>query len=115
MARAERYARAGADGLFVPGLVDLDTLAALAAAIALPVNAMAGPGSPSVAEFIAVGVRRISVGTAIAEAAYGLTAHVTRDLLDTGRYASMEQGRTYAEINALFAPPSRRDCDAGGT
>ncbi|MDG4797543.1 isocitrate lyase/phosphoenolpyruvate mutase family protein [Micromonospora sp. WMMD1082] len=103
LARAESYAEAGADGLFVPGLVDIDALARLTAAIALPVNAMAGPGTPSIAELVAVGVRRISVGTAIAEAALGLAARATRELLAGGTYASLEQDLTYAEINALFA------------
>jgi 2-methylisocitrate lyase-like PEP mutase family enzyme len=106
VARAESYAKAGADCLFVPGLLDLDVLAALTAAVPLPVNAMAGPGGPSVAELTAVGVRRISVGTAIAQAAYGLADRAARELLDMGAYGSMEQALTYPEVNALFARSS---------
>ncbi|WP_344338865.1 isocitrate lyase/phosphoenolpyruvate mutase family protein, partial [Kitasatospora putterlickiae] len=65
LVRAEAYAAAGADGLFVPGLLDLDALAALCARSPLPVNAMAVAGGPSVAELAAAGVRRTSAGTAV--------------------------------------------------
>jgi 2-methylisocitrate lyase-like PEP mutase family enzyme len=64
LARAEAYAAAGADGLFVPGLVDLDALRRLVAATALPVNVMLWPGLPPVADLEAAGVRRISQGGA---------------------------------------------------
>jgi 2-methylisocitrate lyase-like PEP mutase family enzyme len=102
-ARGEAYARAGADGLFVPGLVDLEVLTALTAASSLPVNALAGPGGPSVAELAEAGVRRISVGTAIAQAAYGLAERAARELLGAGTYGAMEQDLTYTEVNSLFA------------
>ncbi len=102
VARAERYAKAGADCLFVPGLLDLAGLTALAARVTLPVNAMAGPGGPSVAELAAAGIRRISVGTAIAQAAYGLAEHATRELLGAGTYGPLARGLAYPELNALL-------------
>lgn len=108
-ARSESYAKAGADGLFVPGLLDLDVLTALISAVTLPVNAMAGPGGPSVMELAAVGVRRISVGTAIAQAAYGLAERAARELLDAGTYDSLDQELTYPELNALFGAGDKRD------
>lgn len=64
---------------------------------------MAGPGGPSVRELAAVGVRRTSVGTAMAQATYGLAERAARELLDAGTYGSLEQGLTYLELNALFA------------
>ena len=69
LARAAAYAAAGADSLFVPGLLDLGTLATLTGAVALPVNVMVGPGAPDVAALGAVGVRRVSLGQAITQAA----------------------------------------------
>src|SRR6202000_502350 len=48
VARSAVYAQAGADCLFVPGLLDLAALSDLAGKVSLPVNAMAGPGAPSV-------------------------------------------------------------------
>jgi 2-methylisocitrate lyase-like PEP mutase family enzyme len=108
-ARSETYAKAGADGLFVPGLLDLDVLTALVCAVTLPVNVMGGPGAPSVTELAAVGVRRVSVGTAIAQAAYGLADRAARELLDAGTYGSLDQGLTYPELNALFGTGGERD------
>jgi 2-methylisocitrate lyase-like PEP mutase family enzyme len=60
------------DSLFVPGLTDLDIVTSLVQMSPLPINVMAGPGAPTIAEFEAAGVRRVSVGTAISQAAYGL-------------------------------------------
>ena len=69
LARSFAYAKTGADSLFVPGLTDLQVINELAEASPLPVNVMAGPGAPPVAELAAAGVRRVSTGTAIAQAA----------------------------------------------
>jgi 2-methylisocitrate lyase-like PEP mutase family enzyme len=62
LARAHAYAEAGASGIFVPVLADLDLLARFCAASPLPVNFMAWPGAPSAAEVAAAGVARISHG-----------------------------------------------------
>ncbi|MEV6285713.1 isocitrate lyase/phosphoenolpyruvate mutase family protein [Kribbella sp. NPDC051770] len=100
LARAKQYAEAGADSLFVPGLTDLPTLAELTGASPLPVNAMAGPGAPTVAELLAHGVRRVSVGTAIAEAAYSKAFDAARRLLDQGTYE--ESSLDFGALNARF-------------
>jgi 2-methylisocitrate lyase-like PEP mutase family enzyme len=68
--RSAAYAAAGADSLFVPGLVDPAGIAELAAG-PLPVAVMVWPGAPTVAELAAAGAVRISLGSAIAQAAYG--------------------------------------------
>lgn len=60
--RAKAYAEAGASGFFVPGLVDLDVIAALCDKIALPLNVMTMPGLPDVRALANVGVARISHG-----------------------------------------------------
>nr|WP_197686430.1 isocitrate lyase/phosphoenolpyruvate mutase family protein [Actinoplanes derwentensis] len=102
--RATAYAAAGVDCLFVPGLLDLAALRDLVAVSPLPVNVMAGPGGPSIAELAAAGVRRVSVGTAIAQAAYGLAERSTRELLTEGTYRSLERAPGYSEIDSLFWP-----------
>ncbi|WP_236004118.1 isocitrate lyase/PEP mutase family protein [Nonomuraea antri] len=66
LARAAAYAEAGADGLFVPGLMTAAELSVLAEKSGLPVNAMAGPGAPPVAELAGLGVARISLGSSVA-------------------------------------------------
>jgi 2-methylisocitrate lyase-like PEP mutase family enzyme len=60
--RAEAFAAAGADGLFVPGLLDLDVLCELCTRVALPVNVMIAAGVPVLTELAAAGVRRVSQG-----------------------------------------------------
>jgi 2-methylisocitrate lyase-like PEP mutase family enzyme len=102
MARCRAYADAGADGLFVPGLLDLEIIAELAAASPLPVNVMAGPGAPPVADFAAAGVRRVSVGTAIAQASYTLAERAATELLRTGSYVALERALDFGAINGLF-------------
>jgi 2-methylisocitrate lyase-like PEP mutase family enzyme len=102
LARCRAYADAGADGLFVPGLFDLEIIAELAAASPLPVNVMAGPGAPSVADLAAAGVRRVSVGTAIAQACYTLAGRAATELLSTGSYAALEGALDFGVINGLF-------------
>lgn len=101
LARVEAYAAAGADGIFVPGLLDLEALGEIARG-PLPVNAMAGPGGPSIAELAKAGVRRVSVGTAVAQAAYAAAHNATRELLGEGTYGSLGGPLDYGTLNGLF-------------
>lgn len=100
--RAERYRQDGADVLFVPGLVDLDTLASIVADSPLPINVMAVPGGPSVAELGAIGVCRVTIGTGIAQAAYSVVRRAAQELLDRGTYTALEGAVGYPELNGLF-------------
>ncbi len=60
--RAATYGAAGADGIFLPGLLDVATIAEVTARVELPVNIMVGIGAPSLDELVAAGVRRLSQG-----------------------------------------------------
>jgi 2-methylisocitrate lyase-like PEP mutase family enzyme len=64
---------------------------------------MAGPGAPLVAELAAAGVRRVSTGTAIAQAAYTLAKRTATELLTTGNYTELEEAFDFGTINSLFA------------
>jgi 2-methylisocitrate lyase-like PEP mutase family enzyme len=101
-ARAEAYADAGADGLFVPGLVDPGVIARIAEG-PLPLNVMAGPGAPPVSELAAVGVARVSVGSAIAQAAYALISRATSELLTDGSYEALIDNLDYSDLNRLMS------------
>lgn len=101
--RASAYAEAGADSLFVPGLIDLDTVTALTKASPLPINVMAGPGAPTVAEFGTAGVRRVSVGTGISQAAYSLAQRAATELLTEGTYTELDSTLDFGSINGLFS------------
>lgn len=60
--RAEAYKKAGADGLFVPGLADLTLIAKLTDASPLPINVLVGGSSPSISSLAKIGVARVSYG-----------------------------------------------------
>ncbi|MFI6334175.1 isocitrate lyase/phosphoenolpyruvate mutase family protein [Streptomyces sp. NPDC050535] len=101
--RAGAFLAAGADGVFVPGVVDPVTVRALAEGIEGPLNVMVGPGAPSVAELAALGVARISAGSGIAQAAHAMVRRAARELLGTGTYDSPAGGLDYAELNTLMS------------
>ncbi len=86
VARLQAYERAGADVLYAPGLTDLEDIRAVVAAVSLPVNVLALPGTPPVAELAAAGVSRISVGSAFAFAALDAVVEAAQELRERGTY-----------------------------
>ncbi|MBQ5949388.1 isocitrate lyase/phosphoenolpyruvate mutase family protein [Massilia sp. ST3] len=99
--RAARYAEAGASGMFVPGLRDPGEIAAVVAGISLPLNVMALPGLPPVAQLRDLGVRRLSAGSAIAEGMFGYVKGFTEHFLATGGLdAPAASPARYGELNA---------------
>lgn len=98
--RAEAYT--AADSLFVPGLIDLDAIAQLTAG-PLPIAVMTWAGAPSVAEFTKAGVVRISLGAAIAQAAYAVATRATVEMLTQGTYDSTADGAGYDVLNKALA------------
>lgn len=102
--RARRYRESGCDGVFTPGAADPAAIRALVEGIPLPLNIMVFAGVPSPAQLRELGVRRVSAGSAIAQAAYGLTRRATAAFLDEGRYDPMIDGAcAYREMNALIS------------
>ncbi|WP_405920528.1 isocitrate lyase/phosphoenolpyruvate mutase family protein [Streptomyces longwoodensis] len=101
--RAAAFVAAGADGVFVPGAVDPGTVRLLVEGVRAPLNVMAGPGAPPMAELAGLGVARVSVGSGIAQAAHALVRRAARELLDAGTYGSLAGGLDYGELNTLFA------------
>lgn len=100
--RARLYRRAGADCVFVPGVVDINTVAELVKAIEGPLNIMAMPGAPSAKQLGEIGVARVSVGPWIAQAALAATKRAARELVEQGAYTSLELSLSFAELNAMF-------------
>lgn len=98
--RGELYRAAGASGLFVPGLADEGEIAAIAAAVALPLNVTALPALPAPQRLRELGVRRLSAGSAIGEAAQGLVRDAAAAFLASGRVDAPSPG--YGVINALM-------------
>jgi 2-methylisocitrate lyase-like PEP mutase family enzyme len=104
--RAAAFLAAGADGIFVPGVVDPVAVKALAEGIDAPLNVMAGPGAPSVAELAALGVARVSIGSGIAQAAHAVVRRAAQELLGEGTYGALAGGLDYGELNALLGAPA---------
>lgn len=104
LARAKRYRDAGTDGLFVPGLADVDQIGEVVASAGLPLNVMSLPGLPSAAELESLGVRRLSAGAAISISAMGHVAALASSFLQGGDTANPSSGKAqdYGSINALF-------------
>ena len=86
IARLQAYQEAGADVLYAPGLAELDDIRQVVSSVDRPVNVLARPGAPSVAELAGVGVKRVSVGGAFAYVAIGAVVGAAHELLDQGTY-----------------------------
>jgi 2-methylisocitrate lyase-like PEP mutase family enzyme len=103
--RASRYRAAGCDGLFVPGLATADAMATISAAIApMPLNIMAVPNLPSLDTLKKSGVRRLSAGSSIAQAAIGRTSHLVSSFLAGTMSGMFDASADYGTVNRLFAP-----------
>ncbi len=103
LARAKVFADAGADGLFVPLLVDPEAIGAIARGTKLPLNVMIAPGLPLPAALRELGVRRISAGPRVAEVAYAAARDAARELVHGAYDTLLAADLTYAAANALFA------------
>jgi 2-methylisocitrate lyase-like PEP mutase family enzyme len=86
IARLQRYAEAGADVLYAPGLSRPGDIRDVVRSVDRPVNVLAVPDAPPVAELAALGVARISVGGAFAFAALGALVEAARELQTAGTY-----------------------------
>jgi 2-methylisocitrate lyase-like PEP mutase family enzyme len=100
--RLSAFRDAGADCVFVPGLREAATIRRLVADLRCPVNVLAIPGSPSVAELASLGVRRISLGSGPMRATLGLLRRLAEELKTLGTYTTMEGAPSHAEMNELM-------------
>ena len=99
VARALRYVEAGADCIFVPGVVEADTIRRLAAEIPAPLNIVAGLASTTDAPTLfSLGVKRVSLGGSLARAAYSALERAGRELLDTGTLGFLDGAMGYADL-----------------
>jgi 2-methylisocitrate lyase-like PEP mutase family enzyme len=100
--RLGAYAAAGADVLYAPGLRTRDQIAAVVAAVApKPVNVLALPGM-RVAELAELGVRRISVGGALARAAWGGFLRAAREIAEAGTFTALGEAPPGRDLDAFF-------------
>jgi 2-methylisocitrate lyase-like PEP mutase family enzyme len=104
VARLKAYSSAGADCLYAPGVRSREEVAAVVEAVApKPVNVIrASAAGLSVAELAALGVRRISVGSALARAAWAVFMKASQEIFNDGRFDAFAGAAPNAELNALF-------------
>jgi 2-methylisocitrate lyase-like PEP mutase family enzyme len=101
--RLNAYREAGADCLFVPGVTDTPTLTQLVHSVPGPLNVLAGPGMPLVADLQRVGIARLSVGSAIMRATLALARDAADELLQKGTYNTfLDRNIPYNEVNELM-------------
>jgi len=101
--RAARYLEAGADCIFVPGVVDAETIGRLAAAIPGPLNIVAGLANTiSAPELFALGVKRVSLGGSLARAMLTGLERAGRELLDHGTLGFLDGAISYADLQRRF-------------
>jgi 2-methylisocitrate lyase-like PEP mutase family enzyme len=107
--RLQAYQEAGADVLYAPGVTDLAQLRTLVNSVERPVNVLAMPSTPPVAQLADIGVARVSVGGAFAFAAAGALISAATELRDSGTYSYTKlsaDGR--AAIRAAFGAAETR-------
>jgi 2-methylisocitrate lyase-like PEP mutase family enzyme len=103
--RLVAYAEAGADCLYAPGVLALDEIAQIVKAIApKPVNLLISGFNHqlSFSQVADLGVRRISVGSGLALAAWGAFIHAAREIQTNGSFELLGEGAKSAELNELF-------------
>jgi len=107
--RLQAYADAGADCLYAPGLRTSEEVAAVVKAVApKPVNVLAGGTAFSVARLRELGVRRISVGAALARTAWGAFLRAAGEIKEKGSFEGFANAEPFSRLNAFFVDDARR-------
>ncbi len=107
--RLTAYADAGADCLYAPGLRTSEEVASVVRAVGRkPVNVLAGGTGFSVALLRDLGVRRISVGAALARTAWGAFLRAAEEIAGKGTFQGLGEAASFARLNAFFLEDVRK-------
>lgn len=107
MDRLVAYAEAGADCLYAPDIRDQKQIQQIVKAVApKPVNLLMASPVPglNVARLAELGVRRISLGSALSRAAWGGFLRAVKEIAENGSFDTLGEAATFAELNEIFAP-----------
>jgi 2-methylisocitrate lyase-like PEP mutase family enzyme len=107
--RLVAYAEAGADCLYAPGVKSPDEISEIVKAVApKPVNVLVAGFNRelTLAQLTDLGVRRVSVGSALACAAWGAVSRAVREIAENGSFEAFADAAPFAEINGIFSTPS---------
>jgi 2-methylisocitrate lyase-like PEP mutase family enzyme len=100
--RLVAFRDAGADCVFAPGLKDAATIGRLVKDVACPLNILAVPGTPSIAELQTLGVARVSVGSGFMRATLGALRTMAEELRNAGTYSALAGAIPYKDLNAIL-------------
>jgi 2-methylisocitrate lyase-like PEP mutase family enzyme len=105
--RLQAFEAVGADVLYAPGLTSAEDIRTVCASVSRPVNVVMGLKGArlSVAELAALGVKRISVGSALSRAALGGFVRAAREIAERGTFGFADEAIPYAEVNDLMTGP----------
>ena len=107
--RLTAYAEAGADCLYAPGIRTVKEIAAVVSAVApKPVNVLVGSDFATVTELAALGVRRISVGGALARVAWAAFLEAAGEIAGHGTFQGLARGVPFAELNQRFTAENHK-------
>ena len=108
--RLQAYQEAGADVLYAPGITNKEEIATLVRAVDRPVNVLAGLGDATLdaATLAAIGVKRISVGSALSRAALGAFFRAAHEMRDHGTFTFAGNASNGRELNRIFSDQSKR-------
>jgi len=102
--RLQAFQEAGADVLYAPGLLSKDDIAAVVSSVDRPVNVVMGLQGVqlSLADLSAIGVRRVSVGSALSRAALGAFLRAAGEMREHGTFGFADEAVSYREISGMF-------------
>jgi 2-methylisocitrate lyase-like PEP mutase family enzyme len=105
IARLQAFQEAGADVLFAPGLKTVQDITTVVRSVDRPVNVIMGLQGVqlTLAELSEMGVKRVSVGSALARAALGAFLRASQEMREHGTFTFAENAAKYADLNAMFA------------
>ena len=107
--RLTAYAEAGADCLYAPGIRSREDIVSVVKAVApKPVNVLVGSDFTTVAELAELGVRRISVGGALARAAWTGFIQAAKEIAEQGTFTNLASAVPFVEVNQAFEPEMSR-------
>ena len=102
--RLQAYQEAGADVLYAPGLTSKGDIASVVASVDRPVNVVMGLQGVQLsrAELSEIGVKRISVGSALSRAALGAFLRAAREMKTQGTFTFADEAVSYKELMSIF-------------
>jgi 2-methylisocitrate lyase-like PEP mutase family enzyme len=99
--RLQAFEKAGADVLYAPGIGDVDMVRTICSSVTKPVNVLARPGF-TIADLTLAGAKRISLGSGLANFAYGMLETAAREIQQDGTFGFTRAAMPFGKLQALF-------------